>query len=139
MYYPNLVREPRPEERRAVPESIETMTVSDVVRRALALVDPEGRDDIAPELLLAYEDDDRAVVGLGADLWEELRSTVEGLDPEGDSGAAAATAATAAFLSTQPEGAPDDAATIREAVRVAWGEQPPDHVAAWLRDHGVED
>jgi hypothetical protein len=122
-----------------VPESLETITVSDVVRRAVALADPEGRDDIAPELLLAYEDDDRAVLGLGADLWEELRTTVEGLDPEGDSGAAAVAAATAAFLSTQPEGGPDDAATIREAVRVAWGEHPPDHVAAWLQDHGIED
>ena len=122
-----------------MPESIETVTVSDVVRRAVALVDPEGRDEIAPELLIAYEDDDRAVVGLGAELWEELWSTVQGLDPEGDSGAAAVAAATAFFLSTQPEGGPDDAATIREAVRVAWRGHPPPHVAAWLADHGIGD
>jgi len=122
-----------------LPESIETVTVSDVVRRAVALVDPEGHDDIAPELLIAYEDDDRAAVGLGGDLWEELRSTVKGLDPEGESGAAAVAAATAFFLATQPEGGPDDAATIREGVRVAWNGNPPDHVAAWLRDHGVDD
>jgi hypothetical protein len=122
-----------------VPESIETMTVSDVVRRAVALVDPEGRDEIAPEVLIAYEDDDRAVVGLGDDLREELRTTAEGLDPEAGSGAAAVAAATAFFLATQPEGGPNDAATIREGVRVFWGGQPPDHVVAWLRDHGIDD
>jgi hypothetical protein len=129
-----------------LPESIDTVTVSDVVRRAVALVDPHGQDVIAPELLIAYEDDDRAVVGLGDDFWEELRSTVEGLDPEGDppfggqaAGAAAVAAATAFFLSTQPEGGADDAATIREGVRVAWKGHPPDNVAAWLADHGIED
>jgi hypothetical protein len=116
----------------AMPESIDTVTVSDVVRRAVALVDPDGGDPIAPELLVAYEDDDRAAVGLGPSLWDELRSTVEGLDPEGGSGAAAVAAAVACFLASQPEGGDSDAATIREAVRVAWGDDPPDAVAAWL-------
>ena len=122
-----------------MPESIETVTVSDVVRRAVELVDPAGADAIAPELLLAYEDDDRAAVGLGASLWDELRSSVEGLDPEGGSGAAAVAAATAFFLTTQLEGGSDDAATIREAVRVAWSGDPPDHVRAWLADQGLDD
>jgi hypothetical protein len=122
-----------------LPDSIETVTVSDVVRRALALVDPEGRDDIASELVLAYEDDDRAVAGLGQDLWEELRSTVAGLDPEGGSGAAAIAAATAFFLASQPDGGSDGEATIREAVRVAWHGDAPGQVAAWLADHGIDD
>ena len=122
-----------------MPESIETLTVSEVVRGAVALVDPDGHDAIAPELQLAFEDDDRAASGLGGSLWDELRSTVEGLDPEGDSGAAALAAAVAFFLSTQPGGGSDDAATFREAVRVAWEGDPPPQVAAWLADQGVVD
>jgi hypothetical protein len=122
-----------------LPESIETLTVSDVVRRAVALVERAGGDDIARELLIAYEDDDRAVARLGAGLWEELESTAEGLDLEGDSGAVDVAAAVAYFLASQPEGGADDAATIREAARIAWRGQPPDDVSAWLADHGLED
>ena len=122
-----------------MPESIETVTVSDVVRRAVAIADPEGADAIAPELVLAYEDDDRAAVGLGGSLWDELRSTVAGLDPEESSGAAAVAAATAFFLASQPEGGADDATTMREAARVAWQGDPPDHVRAWLSGQGLDD
>jgi hypothetical protein len=122
-----------------LPDPIEALSVSDVVRRAVAIVDPDAADPIAPEVLLAFEDDDRAAVGLGGSLWDELRTTAEGLDPEGTSGATATAAAVAFFLSTQPEGGPGDAATIREAVRVAWQGNAPDHVRAWLADQGLED
>jgi hypothetical protein len=131
MYYPNPAGEPKTGG--DVPESIETVTVSDVVRRAVALVDPEGRDDIAPELLIAYEDDDRAVVGLSEELWEELRTTVEGLDPEGDSGATAVAAATAFFLSTHPEGGSDERRR-RSARACAWpgrGTRPTPWPPGW--------
>lgn len=114
-------------------------TVSEVVRRAVALVDPDGADPIVPELELAYEDDDRAAPGLGDSLRDELRGTVEGLDPERTSGAAAAAAAVAFFLSTQPAGGADDAATLRAAVRVAYGGEPPEHLRAWLAGQGIDD
>lgn len=121
-----------------MPET-DVRTVSDVVRRAVALVDREGKDQLAPELQLVYEDDDRPATGLGDEFRDELRGTVEGIDPEGDSGAIAIAAAVASFLATQPEGGSDDRATIKEAVRVEWGDNPPDQVRRWLTDHGVED
>jgi hypothetical protein len=121
-----------------VPET-DVPTVSEVVRHAVALVDPDAADPIAPELELAYEDDDRAAPGLGDSLRDELRGTVEGLDAERTSGAAAVAAAVAFFLSTQPAGGPDDQATIREAVRVAYGGELPRHVRAWLADQGIDD
>jgi hypothetical protein len=121
-----------------LPET-DVQTVSEVVRHAVALVDPDGADPIAPELLLAYEDDDRAATGLGDSLREELRSTVEGLDPEQTSGAAAVAAAAAFFLSTQPAGGSHRETTIREGVRVAYGGEVPEHVRAWLADQGIDD
>ena len=120
-----------------MPESIDALSVSDVVRRAVAIVDAD--DPITPELLVAFEDDDRAAVGLGAPLWDELRTTAEGLAPEATSGATATAAAVAFFLSTQPEGGADRAATIRAAVRVAWEGNTPDHVSGWLAAQGLED
>ena len=77
--------------------------------------------------------------GLGDALAEELRTTAEGLDPEGDSGAVEMTAAVASFLATKPRGGDDRVDTLRVAARVAWGDQPPVSVRAWLADHGVEE
>jgi hypothetical protein len=112
-------------------------TVSEVVGRAAALVDPAGQDDAVVELLEVYEDDDRAAPGLGDGLAEELRTTAAGLDPEGDSPAVRVAAAVAFFLSTKPQGADDDAATLRVAARVEWGDDPPESVAAWLAARGA--
>ena len=113
-------------------------TVSEVVSRAVALVDPDGGDDAMAALLEAYEDDDRAAPGLGDALAEELRTTAAGLDPEGDSAAVRVAAAVAFFLSTKPRGGEDDAATLRVAARVEWGDDPPENVSAWLAGRGVE-
>jgi hypothetical protein len=121
-----------------LPET-DVKTVSEVVRRALALVDPAGGDATATDLMLSYEDDDRAATGLGDPLWDELRGTVDALDPERTSGAAAVAAAVAYFLSTQPAGGADRDATIREAVRVGYAGEPPEHVKAWLAAQGIDD
>jgi hypothetical protein len=88
------------------------VTVARVVQRGVALCDPNGADDICRELLLAFEDDDRP--------------------------AASVAAAIAFYLSTKPTGGSDDEATIREAVRVVWGDHPPEHVSAWLAAQGLD-
>ena len=119
-------------------DDVQQQTVAKVVHRAVALCDPEGADDACSQLLLAYEDDDRPAIGLGAPLAEELRSTVEGLDPEHDSGGAEVAAAVAVFLAGDPHGGTDGDATIREGVRVAWGGNPPEHVRGWLDAQGVD-
>ena len=117
---------------------ITQVTVARVVQRAVAVCDPDGADEACTQLLLAFEDDDRPALGLGDTLAEELRTTVEGLDPEHDSGGAEVAAAVAAFLATDPHGGNDGESTIREAVRIAWGGNPPEHVSAWLDAQGVE-
>ena len=119
-------------------EDVQQQTVARVVHRAVTLCDPNGADEACSQLLLAYEDDDRPAIGLGDALAEELRTTVEGLDPEHDSAAAEVAAAVAAFLAGDPHGGNNGDATIREAVRVAWGGTPPDHVRDWLDAQGVE-
>ena len=117
----------------------DVQTVSHLVRRAVALCDPDGRDDATTQLLEAFEDDDRPALGLGDSLAEELRSTVEGLDPEGDSAAAEVAAAVAIFLAAQPEGGDHPVDTLREAARIEWRGEPPPNVRAWLAEHGAGD
>jgi hypothetical protein len=119
-------------------DDVTQVGVASVVHRAVVLCDPEGTDEACTQLLLAFEDDDRPVLGLGETLAEELRTTVEGLDPEHDSGGAEVAAAVASFLATNPHGGNDDESTIREAVRIAWGKNPPQHVDDWLDAQGVE-
>jgi hypothetical protein len=117
---------------------VTTVTVAQVVHQAVSLCDPAGTDEACSQLLLAFEDDDRAAVGLGDTLAEELRTSVEGLDPEHDSAAAEVAAAVASYLATKPAGGSSDEATIREAVRVTWRDDPPPYVTDWLADQGVD-
>ena len=119
-------------------DDVRQVTVAQVVQRAVVLCDPQGTDEASAQLLLAYEDDDRPAVGLGESLAAELRSTVDGLDPEHDSAGAEVAAAVATFLAGDPHGGSDGDATVREAARVAWGGSPPERVSDWLAAQGVE-
>lgn len=115
------------------------ITVADVVKEAVALVDPHGTDPACRALELAYEDDDRPAVGVIDTLREELASTVEdGLDPEQDDAPVEVAAAVAFFLATKPRGGSNDEATIREAVRVRWHDDVPENVSDWLEAQGVD-
>lgn len=119
-------------------DDVTTVTVAQVVHEAVTLCDPDGTDEACTQLLLAFEDDDRVAVGLGGTLVEELRTSVDGLDPEHDSAAAEVAAAVASYLATKPGGGSSDEATIREAARVTWSGDPPPHVGDWLADQGVD-
>lgn len=112
-------------------------TVYEVVDEAVAVTDPDRRDDAIEELLLAFEDDDRPARGV-EDIAEVLGSTASGVDPEGDSPGVRVAAAVAAFLATSPEGGDDRRSTLRVAVRAAYGNEVPEPVVDWLRDEGVE-
>ena len=115
----------------------DTPTVSEVVHEAVGLTDPDGHDDAVVELLESFEDDDRPARGV-EDLPEVLASTAQGVDPEADSGGVRVAAAVAAFLATQPKGGDDREATMRVAVRTAYGDHVPEPVVQWLRGQRVE-
>jgi hypothetical protein len=58
-------------------------TISEAVREATAIVDPEGTDTAVIGFFESFEDDDRPTTA-AEDLQGELLSTVQGIDPEGD-------------------------------------------------------
>jgi hypothetical protein len=120
------------------PGSRETIpTISEVVREAAAICDPEGTDTAVTGLFESFEDDDRPTTA-AEDLQGELLSTVRGIDPEGDNPAALAAAAAAFWLSTNPSQADNGDHVLREGVRLVFEGAPSEPLAEWLGARGVE-
>jgi hypothetical protein len=120
------------------PGSRETIpTISEVVREAATIVDPEGVETAVTGFFESFEDDDRPTTA-AEDLQGELLSTVRGIDPEGDNPAALAAAAAAFWLATNPSQADNGDHVLREGVRLAFEGAPPEPLAEWLATRGVE-
>jgi hypothetical protein len=120
------------------PGSRETIpTISEVVREATAICDPEGIDTATVGLFESFEDDDRPATA-AEDLQGELLSTVRGIDPEGDNPAALAAAAAAVWLATNPSQADNGDHVLREGARLVFEGHPPEPVGEWLAARGIE-
>ncbi|MDQ2629914.1 MAG: hypothetical protein M3Y75_02905 [Actinomycetota bacterium] len=120
------------------PGSRETIpTISELVREAAAICDPEGTDTAVTGLFESFEDDDRPATA-AEDLQGELLGTVRGIDPEGDSPAALAAAAAAVWLATNPSQADNGDHVLREGTRLVFEGDPPEPVTEWLSGRGVE-
>ena len=112
-------------------------TVSQVVRDAAAICDPDGVEAAVTALFEAFEDDDRPATA-AEDLAGELLRTADAIDPEGDDPAVRAAAACATWLATNPDQADAHEHVLREASRLVFNGDPPEPVAEWLRDRGVD-
>ena len=115
----------------------ETPTVADVVRRAVAICDPDGADELVTDFLLAYEDSDEPVTALeGRDReFFETAERVQGALPGASVQMAAAVATYLTFR--RDELTDDDADLLRLAARAEFGESPPDDISLWLQEAGV--
>jgi len=119
----------RPGNRETIP------TVSEVVRDAAAICDPDGGDTAVAALLTSFEDDDRPATA-SEDLAGELLQTVRGID--GGDPAALAAAAAAAWIATNPGQADNGNHVLREGVRLVFEGDPPEPLEEWLAARGVE-
>ncbi len=115
----------------------ETPSVADVVRRAVAVCDPDGDDELVTDFLLAYEDSDEPVASLEERdrAFFETAERVQGALPGASVQMAAAVATYLAFRRDQL--GDDDADLLRLAARAEFGENPPEEIAVWLQDAGV--
>jgi hypothetical protein len=115
-------------------------TVSEVVREATAITDPGGMETAATALYDGFEDDDRPVSAVGR-LSGELLSTVRAIDPEEDEPAAWAAVAAAVWLATHPamiDNGDKHDLVLREGVRLVFAGKPPEPLALWLEERGVQ-
>jgi hypothetical protein len=113
-----------------------TPTVSELVRRAVEVCDPEGRDPALGQLERALEDDDEPVTAV-ENLEERLALAAEGADYEVEDPAVAVASAVVLYLEAKGGQASydrDPSELIRLAVRAQWRGNPPDYVADWLAE-----
>lgn len=114
--------------------------MSEVVREATAIADPDGVETAATALYDGFEDDDRPVTA-APHLTGELLSTLRAIDPEEDEPAAWAAVAGAVWLAMHPsltgEGDRGDL-VLREGVRLVFNGKPPGSLGRWLGERGVE-
>jgi hypothetical protein len=115
----------------------ETPTVFEVVKRAAAVCDPDGDDELIADLLLAYEDRDEPVTALDERdrTFFETAERVAGVLPSAGVEIAAAVATYLTFR--RDELRDDDEDLLRLAVRAEYGDEPPAEIRDWLRDAGV--
>ena len=111
-----------------------TPTVSELVRRAVEVSDPDGRDPALGRLEEQLEDDDEPVTAV-ENLEERLALAAEGADYEGENPAVAVASAVVLYLASKQGQASydrDPGELRRLAVRAEWHGDPPSYVADWL-------
>jgi len=108
------------------------ITVSDLVRRAAAIVDPDGDDPAVVELVTRFEDDDEPVRGVLDQLEERLAWGADEDPP------IVMTQALMLYLAHRVDEIDDDPeALLRLAARAEFDGQPPEPVTAWLEQRGA--
>ena len=98
-------------------------SLAEVVKRAVDVVDPEGADDGAAELLRRLEDEDEPVTAV-ADVEERLAETAGALDPQQEDPVVQMVAATATYLAFRRDELDEDPLVLllHESTRTA---RPP--------------
>jgi hypothetical protein len=121
-----------------MPTEPEPVTVSQVVRRAAEIVDPDGADDDVIDLLRRTEDDDVPVTAV-EDFDTRMAEVAGMIDPQEEAPAVQVARAVAVYLAFRRDEVTDDPDHIlRLAVRAEYHGNPPANVANWLDDVGVE-
>jgi hypothetical protein len=112
-----------------MPTDRSLITVSDLVRRAAAIVDPGGDDPAVVELVTRFEDDDEPVRGVLDELEERLAWGADEDPP------VVMTQALVLYLAHRlDEYEDDDEELLRLAARAEFDGHPPEPVTAWLED-----
>jgi hypothetical protein len=110
------------------------ITVSDLVRRATAIVDPQGADPAVIEFAERHDDDDEPVRGVLDQLEERL---AWGADEDPAVVMAQALVLYVGHRLDEYDDDPED--LLRLAARAEFNGSPPDAVAAWLAERGVDE
>jgi hypothetical protein len=113
------------------------VTLFQIVKRAVDIVDPDDDDPDMGQLEEVFEDADEPVTGI-ENLEERVALAIEGIDNQVESPAVSVAAATILYLAyrrDELEDDPDD--VLRLATRAEWKGDPPESVRNWLADRGV--
>jgi hypothetical protein len=114
------------------------LTLFEVVRRAVQLVDPDDNDPTAGDFERAFEDDDEPVRGVD-DIEDRVGEVLSTLDPATNNGSIAMAGALTVYLAyRRDEVHVDPAKLLVLAARAEWDGAPPEAVVEWLADRGLK-
>jgi hypothetical protein len=116
-----------------MPTDRQLITLSDLVRRAGAIVDPAGKDAAVEELVTRHEDADEPVRGILDGLEERL---LWGADEDPPIVMAQALVLYLAHRLDEVDDDPDE--LLRLAARSELDGSPPERIRAWLAERGVD-
>ena len=115
-----------------MPTDPDSITLSELVRRAAAIVDPPGEDAAVEEFTVRHEDADLPVRGILDSLQERL---LWGADEDAPIVMAQAVTLYLAHRPEELENTPEN--ILLHAARAEFDGRPPENVTAWLEDQGV--
>ena len=122
-----------------MPTEPQPVTLSQIVHRAVEIVDPNGADEDLVELLRRFEDADEPAGALVDGIEQRMAETVGILDPQEEAPALQVASAVVVYLTHRRDEVTDDPDDIlRLAVRAEFNGHPPANVANWLDEIGVQ-
>ncbi|MDA0171232.1 hypothetical protein OJ998_19175 [Solirubrobacter taibaiensis] len=108
------------------------ITLSDLVRRAVAIVDPPGEDPAVEEFAVRFEDADQPVRGLLDSIEERV---MWGVDEDAPIVMAQAVTIYLAHRLDDVDNTPEH--ILLHAARSEFDGKPPENIVTWLADQGV--
>jgi hypothetical protein len=122
-----------------MPNDPEPVTLSQVVHRAVEIVDPDGGEGL-DDLLARFEDADEPLSStLAESAALQIAEGVGALDPQEEDGAVQMAGAVATYLAYRRDEVDEEPGALLElAARAEFSGHPPDAVREWLTDVGIE-
>ena len=122
-----------------MPTEPQTVTLAQIVHRAVEVTDPDGADEDLVQLLQRFEDADEPVTAVLEGLEQRMAEAAGALDPQQDSPALQVATAVVVYLGHRRDEVDDDPENIlRLATRSEFNGNPPANVANWLDEVGIE-
>jgi hypothetical protein len=122
-----------------MPTEPDPVTLAQLVHRAAEITDPDGADDDILDLAQRFEDADWPVSGILDGIEQRLAEAAGTIDPQGDSPGLQMATAVAVYLAYRRDAIDDDPEDIlRRAARAEYDGNPPQDIANWLDQIGVE-
>ena len=115
-----------------MPTDPDPLTLSELVRRAAAIVDPPGEDPAVEEFAVRFEDADQPVRGILDGLEERV---MWGVDEDAPIVMAQAVTIYLAHRLDEFDNTPEN--ILAHAAKAEFDGKPPENVKAWLADQGV--
>ncbi|HEY2439892.1 MAG TPA: hypothetical protein VGI07_06665 [Solirubrobacteraceae bacterium] len=121
-----------------MPTEPQPIRLSQIVRRAAEIVDPDDDDAVVGDFERVFEDADEPVTGVLDDIESRVGTALAELDPAVANGSLSMAGALTIYLSfRRDELNADDEELIRLATRAEWEGRPPAAVEDWLAARGI--